>query len=61
VLLVPWAAHYQQLSCAVPLVDGGVCAPEHVSFYGFGAMLIFMVVLVAGFVYEWKKGAMQWD
>ena len=60
VLLVPWAAHYRALSCSVPLVDG-VCAPANVSFYGLGAMLIFMAVLVAGFAYEWKKGAMQWD
>lgn len=60
VLLVPWAAYFQQLSCKVPLVDG-VCAPEQVTFYGLGAMLVFMIVLVAGFIYEWKKGAMQWD
>lgn len=60
VLLVPWAAYYQQLSCTVPL-NGGVCAPENVTFFGFGAMLVFMAVLVAGFIYEWKKGAMQWD
>ena len=60
VLLVPWAAYYQQLSCKVPLVNG-VCAPEQVTFYGLGVMLVFMTVLVAGFIYEWKKGAMQWD
>ncbi len=60
VLLVPWAAYYQQLSCSVPLANG-TCAPGDVTFYGLGVMLIFMTVLVAGFIYEWKKGAMQWD
>lgn len=60
VLLVPWAAYYQQLSCAMPLVSG-YCPPSQVSFYGLGAMLVFMAVLVLGFIYEWKKGAMQWD
>jgi len=30
---------------------------------GFGllAMAIFLGVLVVGFVYEWKKGALEWD
>ncbi|MGH8224049.1 MAG: NADH-quinone oxidoreductase subunit A [Woeseiaceae bacterium] len=30
---------------------------------GFGliAMAIFLAVLVVGFVYEWKKGALEWD
>ena len=30
---------------------------------GFGliAMAIFLVILVVGFIYEWKKGALEWD
>jgi len=24
-------------------------------------MLIFMVILIVGFVYVWKKGALRWD
>jgi len=24
-------------------------------------MLVFMAILLAGFVYVWKKGALQWD
>ena len=28
---------------------------------GFAAVLIFLTVLVVGFVYEWKKGALDWD
>jgi NADH-quinone oxidoreductase subunit A len=60
VLLFPWAAHYRELSCAVPLA-GGACPQGQVSFLGFGAMLIFVLVLVVGLIYEWKKGAFQWD
>lgn len=26
-----------------------------------GAMAVFLVILVVGFVYEWKKGALEWD
>lgn len=33
------------------------------SFGGFGlvAMAIFLTILVVGFIYEWKKGALEWD
>ncbi len=60
VFMIPWAAYYQQLSCAVPLV-AGVCAPGQVSFFGLGEMLVFMAILLIGFAYVWKKGALQWD
>jgi NADH-quinone oxidoreductase subunit A len=29
--------------------------------YGFVIMMIFLFVLAAGFVYEWKKGALDWS
>ena len=28
---------------------------------GLGAMAIFLAILVVGFIYEWKKGALEWD
>ena len=28
---------------------------------GFWSMMIFLFVLTIGFVYEWKKGALDWD
>jgi NADH-quinone oxidoreductase subunit A len=28
---------------------------------GFWAMMIFLLILVVGFVYEWKKGALEWE
>ncbi|MDX2266084.1 MAG: NADH-quinone oxidoreductase subunit A [Hyphomicrobiales bacterium] len=28
---------------------------------GFWAMMIFLAVLTVGFIYEWKKGALEWD
>ena len=28
---------------------------------GFWAMMIFLFILTIGFVYEWKKGALDWD
>jgi NADH-quinone oxidoreductase subunit A len=29
--------------------------------FGFWAMMVFLAVLTIGFVYEWKKGALEWD
>ena len=28
---------------------------------GFWSMMIFLFVLTVGFIYEWKKGALDWD
>ena len=29
--------------------------------YGFWSMMAFLAVLTVGFIYEWKKGALEWD
>ncbi len=34
---------------------------DSVGLFGLGAMGIFLAVLVVGFIYEWKKGALEWD
>jgi NADH-quinone oxidoreductase subunit A len=28
---------------------------------GFVSMMIFLVILTVGFIYEWKKGALEWE
>ena len=30
-------------------------------FYGYWSMMIFLGVLTVGFIYEWRKGALEWD
>ena len=30
-------------------------------WFGFWSMMIFLGVLTVGFVYEWRKGALEWD
>ncbi|MBU1305841.1 MAG: NADH-quinone oxidoreductase subunit A [Alphaproteobacteria bacterium] len=32
-----------------------------VGWFGFWAMMIFLGVLTIGFIYEWRKGALEWD
>jgi len=32
-----------------------------IGLYGFWSMLIFLAVLTVGFIYEWRKGALEWE
>jgi NADH-quinone oxidoreductase subunit A len=34
---------------------------EDIGMFGYIAMLIFLGILVIGFIYEWKKGALEWE
>ena len=45
--LFPWAVVLKDLN--------------HAGSFGFWAMAVFLLILVVGFVYEWKKGALEWE
>ena len=32
-----------------------------IGLFGFWSMMVFLTVLTVGFVYEWRKGALEWD
>ncbi|MGD8378037.1 MAG: NADH-quinone oxidoreductase subunit A [Gammaproteobacteria bacterium] len=32
-----------------------------IGVFGFVSMVIFLGILVIGFIYEWKKGALEWE
>lgn len=32
-----------------------------IGLFGFLAMVLFLAILVVGFIYEWKKGALEWE
>ncbi|HET9463199.1 MAG TPA: NADH-quinone oxidoreductase subunit A [Thiobacillus sp.] len=34
---------------------------EEIGLAGFVAMMVFLGILVVGFVYEWMKGALEWE
>ena len=34
---------------------------HQIGLVGLVAMAIFLLILVVGFIYEWKKGALEWD
>lgn len=46
--LFPWAVALMKL-------------PAEVSHFAFWSMMTFLGVLTVGFIYEWKKGALEWE
>jgi len=34
---------------------------QEIGFFGFMAMMLFLGILIVGFIYEWKKGALEWE
>lgn len=36
-------------------------ALKEIGLFGFISMMIFLFILIIGFIYEWKKGALEWD
>jgi NADH-quinone oxidoreductase subunit A len=34
---------------------------DKIGWFGFWAMGLFLGLLVIGFIYEWKKGALEWE
>ena len=46
--LVPWAVTLLKL-------------PHDVAQFAFWSMMTFLGVLTVGFIYEWKKGALEWE
>ena len=49
--LYPWAVIYRDATNA----------PGGTSWFVFGEMLVFIVILLVGFIYVWKKGALEWE
>ncbi|MDQ7989205.1 MAG: NADH-quinone oxidoreductase subunit A [Candidatus Dactylopiibacterium sp.] len=48
--LLPWASIVRELA-----------GNEAVRLFGFYEMFVFLGILVIGYVYVWKKGALDWD
>ncbi len=32
-----------------------------IDFFGFWTMIVFLIILTVGFLYEWRKGALEWE
>ena len=52
VFLIPWGTIY---------FNGGGAAGGTSTGFLLAEMLVFMLILAVGYVYVWKRGALQWD
>ncbi len=34
---------------------------REIGWFGFGAMVVFLAILTVGFIYEWRRGALEWE
>ena len=34
---------------------------REIGIFGYSSMMIFLIFLTIGFIYEWKKGALEWE
>ena len=48
--LVPWATIFKEIA-----------GTDSIRWFGFVEMLIFIAILVVGYVYAWAKGALEWE
>jgi len=48
--LFPWATIFKD-----------IVATESIKMFGFVEMLVFVAILVIGYVYAWAKGALEWE
>ena len=52
VFLIPWGTIY---------FNGGGAPGGPSTGFLLAEMLVFMLILAVGYVYVWKRGALQWD
>ena len=48
--LFPWATIFKD-----------IVATESIKMFGFVEMLVFVAILVVGYIYAWAKGALDWE
>ena len=48
--LFPWATIFKD-----------IVATESIKVFGFVEMLVFVAILVVGYIYAWAKGALEWE
>jgi NADH-quinone oxidoreductase subunit A len=48
--LFPWATIFKD-----------IVANDSIKLFGFFEMLVFVVILVIGYIYAWAKGALEWE
>ena len=61
IFLIPWAVIYRKLPAAIAPALGGNPGDFNARMFGFWEMLVYIGVVLVGFFYIWKKGALDWN
>jgi NADH-quinone oxidoreductase subunit A len=48
--LFPWAAVFNEFSVIKPMM-----------WFMFGSVMVFLTILIVGYIVEWKNGALEWE
>jgi len=48
--LLPWATIFKEIA-----------ATPEIKMFGFIEMMVFLLILVAGYIYAWARGALDWE
>lgn len=61
IFLIPWAVIYRKLPEAIaPALNAGAHSMT-ARMFGFWEMLVYIGIVLVGFFYIWKKGALDWN
>ena len=61
IFLIPWAVIYRKLLAAIAPALGAGPRDFSARMFGFWEMLVYIAVILVGFFYIWRKGALDWN
>ena len=61
IFLIPWAVIYRKLPAAIAPALGSAPHDAGPRMFGFWEMLVYIGIVLVGFFYIWKKGALDWN
>ena len=61
IFLIPWAVIYRKLPAAIAPALGSAPHDSGPRMFGFWEMLVYIGIVLVGFFYVWKKGALDWN
>ena len=61
IFLIPWAVIYRKLPAAIAPSLGANPHDFSARMFGFWEMLVYIGIVLVGFFYVWKKGALDWN
>jgi hypothetical protein len=58
---VNYSFNLKSTDISVPFSGSGRRWINKIGLFGFWSMMVFLIILTIGFIYEWRKGALDWS